>query len=94
MLLGSGHSQQSVPLFAAAVKCQPDNSEYWLDLGVAQQAAGQTQDAITSLTRSLTLSPYSSRPYQALSSLYKTQNHPELARQVLQQFLNLVPKAS
>lgn len=93
MLLGSGHSQQSLTMFKAAVNCQPDNSEYWLDLGVAQQAAGDTQGAITSLTRSMNLAPYSSRSYQALSNLYRTENQPALARQVLQEFLKLVPQS-
>jgi tetratricopeptide (TPR) repeat protein len=93
MLLGSGHSQDSIPLFEAAVNYQPENAEYWLDLGVAQQTIGDRHAAVTAFSRSIALAPYSYRGYKALSDFYKDTHQGELAQQTLAQFLKLVPQS-
>jgi tetratricopeptide (TPR) repeat protein len=93
MLLGSGHAKDSISLFQAAVDCQPYNSEYWLDLGVAQQTNGNAQHAISSLSRAIDLAPYDYRSYKALSDLYRRSNQAELADKVLARFLSLVPQS-
>lgn len=93
MLLGTGHAQTAIPLFEASVQSEPDSSEYWLDLGVAQQTSGDNQGAIHAFSRSMELAPYDYRAYKALSDLYKGSSQPAQARQVLQRFLTLVPQS-
>lgn len=93
MLLGTGRARDAVPLFKNAVDSQPYNSEYWLDIGVAQQTNGNIQEATRALSRAIELAPYDYRSYKALSDLYKRSNQPALAHQVLMQFLHFVPQS-
>jgi predicted CXXCH cytochrome family protein len=93
MLLGSGHATQAVARFEAATQSDPVSAEYWLDLGVAQNADGDTASAISSLRKSIQDNPYDYRPYEALSRLYAGRNQAALSRSVLDEFLKLVPQS-
>ena len=93
MLLGSGNASAAIPLFKSAIDSQPDDSEYWLDLGVAQQTAGQIQEATSSFSRCIYLSPYNYRPYKALSDLYRAAGEDAQSRETLRRFLALVPQS-
>ncbi|MGH9581758.1 MAG: tetratricopeptide repeat protein, partial [Bryobacteraceae bacterium] len=93
MLLGTGHAPQAVPFFERAVKAVPASPEYWLDLGVAQNAAGDPAAGIQSLRKSIQNGRYDYRPYEALSRLYAGRNQPALGKSVLGDFLKLVPQS-
>jgi hypothetical protein len=90
--LGASHNESAVQLFQSATRALPDRAEYWLDLGVAQEAAGSKNEAILALNRSIDLDTYDYRPYQALAQLYGSKQ-PDLARQTLDRFLTLVPQS-
>jgi predicted CXXCH cytochrome family protein len=92
LLLGSGQTRAAVDRFQQAVSGEPSNCEYWLDLGVAQEAAGDNANAATSLRRSIEANPYDYRSYQALAELYTTANQPARAQSVRDEFQRLVPQ--
>lgn len=93
MLLGTGRAAMAVARFQRAADAQPGSAEYWLDLGVAQNAAGDSVSAIASLRRSITADPYDYRPYKALSDLYKGRQEPEESQAAVQEFLRRVPQS-
>ncbi len=93
MLLGSGQALPAVSLFESAVRQVPGNAEFWLDLGVAQDAAGDTVSALGSLRKSITADPYDYRSYKALSGLYDRLHQPQEASAVTAEFLRLVPQS-
>ncbi|MGH9609148.1 MAG: cytochrome c3 family protein [Bryobacteraceae bacterium] len=93
MLLGSGQVRKAVAFFDRAAKTNPASAEYWLDLGVAQNAAGDPSAAVSSLRKSIQDDPYDYRPYEALSRLYASRNQGALGKSVLGQFLKLVPQS-
>jgi predicted CXXCH cytochrome family protein len=92
MLLGTGRAGAAVERFQQATEEQPGSAEYWLDLGVAQNAAGQGALAVESFRRSIQENPYDYRPYQALSDLYKSQKQPIQSQEAIDQFLRLAPQ--
>ncbi len=93
MLLGSGQPVPAAKLFARAAGQVPANAEFWLDLGVAQSAAGDTKSALSSLRASIEADPYDYRPYKALSALYERLHQPAQASAVIEEFLHLVPQS-
>jgi predicted CXXCH cytochrome family protein len=93
MLLGTGNAKGAISEFETATNCRAENSEYWLDLGVAQQTMGDIHGAIQSFSRSTQLAPYDYRAYKALSDLYRRIQEPAQGQGVLQQFLSLVPQS-
>ncbi len=93
MLLGSGHTQAALECFQRAVKASPESGEYLLDLGVAENAAGDREAAIGSFRSSIGKIPYDYRPYQALAQLYTRVGKADNARLVVGEFLRLVPES-
>ena len=93
LLLGSGRAPQAILLFEQAVTENPASSEYWLDLGVAQTAAGAAGSAVRSLKYSIERNPYDYRPYEALSRLYSSEGQPEQSAATLLEYLKLVPQS-
>ncbi len=93
MLLGSGHATQAVECFERSVHYSPDKAEYWLDLGVAEDGAGNGAAAEQAFRRSIQDDSYDYRPYKALASLYKRTNRSEQAQSVVEDFLRLVPQS-
>lgn len=93
MLLGTGQPAAAVERFEAATRAEPADAEYWLDLGVAQNAKGDIAAAVTALRRSIQENAYDYRPYQALSDFYQQQGQPERAETTRQEFLRLVPQS-
>lgn len=93
MLLGTGHASQAVNFFQRAARTDPASAEYWLDLGVAQNAAGDSASAIQSLRRSMQDDAYDYRSYEALSRIYASNRQFAQSRSVLNEFLHLVPQS-
>lgn len=93
MLLGAGRARTAVQWFQRAVTLQPDSAEYWLDMGVAQNAADDSASAVESFRRSIQENPYDYRPYKALADLYDSQKQVEQGQAVRNQFLNLMPQS-
>lgn len=93
ILLGSGHANAAVQCFRRSVQDNPQSAEYWLDLGVAEESAGDSQAAMAAFRTSLDRNPYDYRPYEALSQLCKKVNKAEIARSILQDFLHVVPQS-
>src|SRR5581483_3925687 len=93
LLLGSGHARAAVGCFQRAVTTHPESGEYWLDLGVARESAGDADAAVEAFRRSIADDPYDYRAYRALSDLYKHTNRSEQAQAVTKEFLRLVPQS-
>lgn len=93
ILLGSGHAKQAVECFERSVHYTPDKAEYWLDLGVAEDDAGNTAAAVQALRRSIEDDSYDYRPYRALANLYRRTNQPGREQSVANEFLRLVPQS-
>lgn len=89
MLLGSGHAQASVEYFRRAVAAEQTSAEYWLDLGVAQQAIGDTIAAAQSFNESIGHNPADYRPYRALAAIQKEPD----AAETVQRFLRVNPQS-
>lgn len=93
MLLGSGHAQAAVQCFRHSARNDPEKPEYWLDVGVAADNAGNASASAEALRRCIEADPYDYRPYKALSNLYKRMNQPERSQSVVSEFLQLVPQS-
>ena len=70
MLLEFGKPQLAVPRFQEAAHEQSGNAEYWLDLGVAQDAEGASTTALESLQHAMSVDEYDYRPYLAAARIY------------------------
>ncbi len=93
MLLGTNRGKQAIAFFQAATEAKPGDSEYWLDLGVAQQAAADYPSAISDFSRAIQLDAFNYRPYKALSDLYETLGRHEQSVHVIREYLTLVPQS-
>ncbi len=93
MLLGTGNATGAVNLFKQGVRQDPASAEYWLDLGVAENAAGDRGSAITSFNRSVEANPYDYRPYEALARLYTAAHQPQQSGSTLDAYLKLMPES-
>ncbi len=93
ILLAGGQTSPAVASFESATRQAPGNAEYWLDLGVAQDAAGDPNSASQSFRKSIATGPYDYRPYKALAGLYRRLGQPEQAKTAVQDFLQLVPQS-
>lgn len=92
ILLAAGKTEAAIACFKAALS-KLNNSEYWLDLGVAQQANGNLAEATTAFQRSIALAPWDYRPYEALVRLYDGAGQLQEARQTRESFIRLVPQS-
>lgn len=93
MLLGTGQPGAAVTSFEAATRAEPADAEYWLDLGVAQNAKGDSAAAVSSLQRSMAANAYDYRAYEALADLYEHGGEAARAEAVRQEFLRVVPQS-
>ncbi len=93
MLLGSGQPVPAVKLFQSAARQVPENAEFWLDLGVAQDAAGDPSAAVASFRKSIDANAYDYRPYKALSDLYNRLHESGQASAVRAEFLRVAPQS-
>lgn len=93
VLLAGGKADQAVAQLQLAVHNRPQNGEYWLDLGVAEESAGNAEDAIAAFRRMISLAPWDYRAYEALAHLYKSQGRAEQARKTEEEFLTVVPQS-
>ena len=93
ILLANGRTGAALSNFESATRQVPGNTEYWLDLGVAQDAAGDPDSASRSLRKSIAAGPYDYRPYKALAGLYKRLGQQQQAKTAIDDFLQLVPQS-
>ncbi len=93
MLLGTGQPAAAVRYFERAVGEDAGKAEYWLDLGVAQNAAGDSVSAVKSFQKSVGLGKYDYRPYQALSNLYKGIGQRAESEAAISDYLKLMPQS-
>jgi Tfp pilus assembly protein PilF len=92
MLLEFGRPKLAVPEFDEATREQPGNAEYWLDLAVSQDAAGETTAALSSLQHAIGADEYDYRPYLAAAKIYDRIGVQDQARRVIQRYLKLDPE--
>ncbi len=93
MLLGSGHTHEAIECFERSVRYSPEKAEYWLDLGVAEDSAGDVIAAVQAFRRSIESDSYDYRAYRALAALYRRTNRNEQAQSVIEEFLRVVPQS-
>jgi tetratricopeptide (TPR) repeat protein len=93
MLLGSGHAESAIEHFRRAIAADDGNPEYWLELGVAQQAAGGAAAAEISYEESIRRNRADYRAYQALAALQKQNGRTTAASQTLAKFLSVYPQS-
>lgn len=93
MLLGSGHIQTAIEYFQRAVSADEQSAEYWLDLGVAEQAQGDIAGAQNSFRESIRRNPTDYRAYEALAALLQKNGMPQSAAETVQQFLQVYPQS-
>ncbi len=93
LLLGSGQPQPALRFFRNALEQNGQSAEYWLDLAVAQEAAGDNAESLTSFRKSITAGPYDYRPYMAMRELYRRMGKANEAGALTQEFLKLVPQS-
>lgn len=93
ILLAAGNVTAAVDCFRQATERKPDNPEYWLDLGVADEAGQKPEDAATAFKRSIDLAPWDYRSYEALARLYDTAGRPREAHRLRESFLESVPES-
>jgi tetratricopeptide (TPR) repeat protein len=89
--------QQAVAVIDQHLRLSPDNIPVLLGKGVVLMQAGQYQDALTPLTRVLTLAPTNSEPYVAAlldRAIVNLQNNQlDASRRDYNEFLNRVPRS-
>ena len=93
MLLGAGRARAAVGYFQRAVRVSSNDNEYWLDLAVAQDAAGDTNSATASFRRSIEINPYDYRAYKGLAALYIRLGRANESQAVVNQFLTRDPES-
>ena len=93
MLLGSGHASPAVECFKRAVAYIPGRAEYWLDLGVALDAAGNRADAVDAFRKGIKDDPLDYRPYKALADLYSRLHEAKESESVVKDFLSVMPQS-
>ncbi len=93
MLLAQSKSSEAIRYFTRSTELNPHSAEYWLDLGVAQQAANRNELAVRSFEKGIALDPFDSRPYQALAALRRAEHDPVQANAALDRYLKVVPQS-
>ena len=93
MLLEGNNAKGAVTGFEKATAAEPESLDYWLDLGVAKNASGDTSGAIAALEKAIAIDAYDYRPYKALEGIYDAMNQPEQSLRIARRFLKLVPES-
>jgi predicted CXXCH cytochrome family protein len=91
LLLEFGKPALAAKQFGEATRDRPENAEYWLDLAVSQDAAGDSTAAIRSLRHAIEADEYDYRPYLTAAKLYDRMALPDQARRIVQRYLRLDP---
>lgn len=81
-------------LMAYAVRLDPAASRAHYYLGRIAREQGRAQEAAAAFTRALASAPPEPAPWIALGELYRRWQRPDLAQQVIEQALQVVPTAS
>jgi predicted CXXCH cytochrome family protein len=93
LLLEFGKARSAIPRFEQAAQQQPGNAEYWLDLGVAQDAGAEGPAALDTLQHAMSLDEYDYRAYLAAAKIYDRMKLPDQAKRVVQRYLRLDPQS-
>ena len=87
LLLHAGRPRESIPYFETVVGRQPDDVEAWINLGVALDAMGQANAALTAFDRARTVNPYRHEPSFNSVRIHLSRGETRPARELLQSFL-------
>jgi tetratricopeptide (TPR) repeat protein len=93
LLLELNQPKQAAEEFRRAAQTEPKNADYWLDLGVAEQAENQSAEALRCFEKAIADDPYDYRPYLAEDRLYDQLGKPAQAHQAIERFLRLEPRS-
>jgi hypothetical protein len=92
ILLEQKHADLAVSLYRQALATEPRNARLSYVLGVALNAQGNQQAAISELRHSISLDPSSPDPYRKLSEIYDRLGLPSLSHQVIVDYLKFMPQ--
>jgi tetratricopeptide (TPR) repeat protein len=92
VLLRKSRPPEASRLFDRAARIEPVARNF-LNLGVAQDQAGQTSEAVRSLERAIDLDPSLDRAYGMLAQMHNRRGQPQLRREVLERYLRFNPQS-
>lgn len=91
-LMAAGRFDQAIPLYQQLVHALPGNPGLLLNLGLAEEMAGQPQNAIPRFQAVLTVQPDSVPALTSLATAQLQLNRPHLAVDPLRKLIRLEPK--
>ncbi len=92
VLLRQGAVAEALRRFELAAAADP-SARGWLNLAVAQDAAGRSVAAIRSLERAIALDPALRQAYVLLTDIYARSGQPARRREVLERYLRVHPQS-
>jgi hypothetical protein len=92
ILLQQNHPDLAVGLYRQAIAAEPRNARFVYVLGVALNAHGEQQAAISELRRSIELDRSVPDPYRKLSEIYDQLGLHSLSKQVSAEYLKVMPQ--
>jgi predicted Zn-dependent protease len=92
ILLQQNHADLAINLYRQAIAAEPGNARFVYVLGVALNAQGQQQAAISELRHSIELDRSVLDPYRKLSEIYEQLGLHALSKQVLAEYLKFMPQ--
>ena len=92
ILLQQNHADLAVSLYRQAAEAEPRNARYAYVLGVALDAQGKQQAAISELRHSIELDRSVPDPYHKLSEIYAQLGMHALSKQILEEYLKVMPQ--
>lgn len=92
-LLELGGAKAATKWFKQAAEVDSANVDYWLDLGVAENTAGDASTAVNAFEKAIALDRYDYRPYRALAQIYDRSGQHDRSEQLIRRYLQLVPES-
>ncbi len=92
ILLQQGRREMAVSLYRQAIAAEPANARFVYLLGVALDAQGNRQDAISALRHSIELDRSVPDPYRKLSEIYERMGLHSLSKQTMAEYLKVMPQ--
>lgn len=92
ILLEQKHPDLAVSLYRQAIAAEPQNARFVYVLGVALNAQGKQQAAISELRHSIELDRSVPDPYRKLSEIYDELGLHSLSKQVSAEYLKVMPQ--
>ncbi len=83
----------AVQLFSQALRKQPDNARYAVNLGIALEASGDGHAAVEMWNRAIAADPSYDSAYLHLAEYYQKTGQADLRRETLQRYLKFMPQS-